>query len=69
MFFYLQTYLTNQFGSNEFGLNCRKNIFSDISEHVKAYAERYTKLADAITTSIEEVNDDNPYEPFIVKKG
>ena len=48
---------------------CRKTIFADVCQYIKAYSQRYTELADTITSSMEEVKEDNPYEPFIINKG
>ncbi|CAB3992692.1 tyrosine- kinase Fer isoform X1 [Paramuricea clavata] len=46
-----------------------KTILGDITYYIKAYSERYGQLADSINSSMEEVKDDNPYEPFIINNG
>ena len=67
--FYFRCQVIYQLKTSFEFLHYRKSILDDVSQYVKAYAERYSNLADALASSVNEVKDENPYEPFIVKKG
>lgn len=47
----------------------RKNILMNMSESIKTYSVQCTQLADALSSSMNKIKEDNPYEPFIVNKG
>lgn len=42
---------------------------NELTLHLRAYSEQYARFSDAITSAIEEISDENPYEPFVVNKG
>ncbi|XP_028402324.1 tyrosine-protein kinase Fer-like [Dendronephthya gigantea] len=46
-----------------------KSIMNELTQHLKECSEQYARFSDAITSTIEEISDENPYEPFIVNKG